>query len=74
MTEPIHKSKAFDRVLVRNYYCDEWTASLYSHFDFDNVEHKTIANQQYLQCVPYKGNEHLLGTTNQFRWELSCQH
>ncbi len=56
--------KPFDRVLVRD--CDDqmWTASLYSHRD-ENLTfiHRTVGGTGYKRCIPYEGNEHLLGTT-----------
>lgn len=56
--------KPFDRVLVRDYDSDVWTAHLYSHRD-ENLAyiHRTVSGGGYHQCTPYEGNEHLLGTT-----------
>lgn len=56
--------KPFDRVLVRDFDDRVWVAELYSHRD-DNLTyiHRTIGDGGYHQCIPYEGNEHLLGTT-----------
>lgn len=51
--------KPFDRVLVRD--CDDgvWNAGEYSHFDGEN---HMVMGQGWSQCIPYEGNEHLVGT------------
>ena len=56
--------KPFQKVLVRDYDSNVWTAHLYSHRD-DNLTyiHRTVGDVGYHQCIPYEGNEHLLGTT-----------
>jgi len=58
--------KPFDRVLARDYDCNVWTAHLYSHRD-ENLAyiHQTVGDVGYHQCIPYEGNEHLLGTTGE---------
>lgn len=55
--------KPFDRVLMRDFDDQMWTAHLYSHRD-DSLTyiHRTIGAAGYNQCIPYEGNEHLLGT------------
>ena len=59
-----HEFKPFERVLVRDYDSTVWSAHLYSHRD-DNLTfiHRTVGSGGYNQCIPYEGNEHLLGTT-----------
>ena len=56
--------KPFEQVLVRDYDSNVWVAHLYSHRD-DNLAyiHRTVGDVGYHQCIPYEGNEHLLGTT-----------
>jgi hypothetical protein len=56
--------KPFQKVLVRDYDSNVWVAHLYSHRD-DNLAyiHRTVGDVGYHQCIPYEGNEHLLGTT-----------
>lgn len=58
------KLKQFDRVLVRDYNDEAWTAHVYSHRD-DSLAyvHRTVGDVGWHQCIPYEGNEHLLGTT-----------
>lgn len=58
--------KPFDRVLVRDFDDRVWVAELYSHRD-DRLSyiHRTVGDGGYHQCIPYEGNEHLLGTTGE---------
>lgn len=53
--------KPFDKVLVRDHKSDYWRASLFSHIDKNGNYYCIWANWHY--CIPYEGNEHLLGTT-----------
>lgn len=58
--------KPFDRVLMRDYDDEAWTAHLYSHLDENfTYIHRTVGEGGYNQCIPYEGNEHLLGTTGE---------
>jgi len=57
--------KPFDRVLMRDYDDQMWTAHLYSHLDESlTYIHRTVGEGGYNQCIPYEGNEHLLGTND----------
>lgn len=62
--KPAHKFKPFDKVLVRdNDHC-RWTIDFYSYYIKGcQFPYKTLAGG-YCQCIPYDGNEHLVGTTN----------
>ena len=53
--------KPFDKVLVRDSESDKWRANLFGYIDKDGYYHCVFANWVY--CIPYAGNEHLLGTT-----------
>lgn len=57
--------KPFDKVLVRDHNAQEWVASLFSNYN-EPKKYKYICvnGSGYAQCIPYEGNEHLLGTTN----------
>lgn len=57
--------KLFDKVLVRDYLDDEWVISLFSHYNHINANNicVTINNFIWKYCIPYEGNEYLLGTT-----------
>lgn len=59
--KPKIELKPFDKVLVRDYKSDNWRANLFSHIDKNGCHHCVWASWHY--CIPYEGNEHLLGTT-----------
>lgn len=59
--------KPYDKVLVRYFDDSVWKPSLFSHLDvgLKNGTHKfAIIGTSAPQCIPYEGNEHLVGTTN----------
>ena len=51
------------RVLVRNHNHHYWRISFFGFFDKNKCVYDTIRGI-YSQCIPYEGNEHLCGTTN----------
>ena len=53
--------KPFDKVLVRDSQSDKWRVNLFGYIDKDEYYHCAFANWVY--CIPYAGNEHLLGTS-----------
>lgn len=57
----VDELKPFDKVLVRDSKSDNWRANLFSYIGKDGYYHCVYANWVY--CIPYAGNEHLLGTT-----------
>ena len=58
-----HQFKPFEKVLVRDSYEDEWRASFFSNIREGYAKYVTTG-LVWKFCIPYKGNEHLLGTTN----------
>lgn len=60
--KPKAKLKPFDKVLVRDSKSDNWRANLFGYIGKDGYYCCVYANWAY--CIPYAGNEHLLGTTN----------
>lgn len=58
-----HKFKPFEKVLVRDSYDDVWRASFFSHIKENDGRYVTTC-VTWKFCIPYEGNEHLLGTTN----------
>lgn len=58
--------KPYDRVLVRDGYQERWQAAFYEQYITRNVHypHHVIGGDSFAQCIPYAGNEHLLGTTD----------
>lgn len=59
--KPKVELKPFDKVLVRDSESDKWRANLFGYIDKDGYYHCVYANWVY--CIPYIGNESLLGTT-----------
>lgn len=55
--------KPFDKVLVRDNEDDIWEVSLFGYKD-DELYYRCDNGITWIQCIPYDGNEHLLGTTN----------
>lgn len=55
------KLQPFDKVLVRDSEDREWRISLFGYKD--NSYYYCINGYSWKQCIPYEGNEHLLGTT-----------
>ena len=60
--KPKVEFKPFDKVLVRDSKSDNWRANLFGYIGKDGYYHCVYANWAY--CIPYIGNESLLGTTN----------
>jgi hypothetical protein len=56
--------KPFDKVLVRHQKTEEWRANIFSHTDkTDEYLDYVCVNGRWEFCIPYEGNESLLGTT-----------
>jgi hypothetical protein len=53
--------KPFDKVLVRDSNEDLWSITMYSHYAADKYYPFVTIFVSYPQCIPYEGNEHLLG-------------
>lgn len=57
-----HQFKPFDKVLVRDDNEADWKCDFFSNISNSGYYH--CINAGWKQCIPYEGNEHLLGTTN----------
>lgn len=57
-----HQFKPFERVLVRDGDFNKWEINFFSHID-EEGDYFCIRSY-WKQCIPYEGNEHLLGTNN----------
>lgn len=55
-----HQFKPFDKVLVRNSNDEPWHMNLFSHIVDTSYKYVCLVNA-WTQCIPYEGNEHLLG-------------
>ena len=54
--------KPFDKVLVRGRDIYKWKADYFSHYAAECMF--SCVGSLYKQCIPFEGNEHLLGTTD----------
>lgn len=59
--KPKVELKPFDKVLIRDINAEEWKASFFSYKE--ESHYVCIEGHCWSQCIPYEGNEHLLGTT-----------
>ena len=55
--------KPFEKVLVRDSELEEWRCTFYSHFNSKGIYHHYTVSGVYAVCIPFEGNEHLVGTT-----------
>ena len=58
------KFKPFDKVLVREDNSDIWACSFFSYIsdEYDAYPYHCVNGVVHAQCIPYEGNEHLVGT------------
>lgn len=57
----------FQKVLVRDDECDTWKADYFSNYEKgDKTYRYNCVGSFYKSCIPYEGNEHLLGTDKPF--------
>ena len=60
-----HEFKPFDKVLVRNYEDDNWDIEFFQEIGGEDIDYKYIClSNEWNFCIPYDGNEELLGTSN----------
>lgn len=64
--KPKCEFKPFDKVLGRNGKDDVWEADLFSHYREESQYPFRCIGFSRKYCIPYEGNEHLLGTTDNF--------
>ena len=65
--KPTCPFKPFDKVLVRDNKECEWYANYFSHYKGDDEEYPYACLGNFFRyCIPYEGNEHLLGTTGPY--------
>ena len=60
--------KPYNKVLIRDRDTDEWNCNLFSYYRKNSDRPYVCIGydgvNEYEQCIPYEGNEHLIGTTN----------
>ena len=60
---PTNTFKPFDKVLVRDGIDGKWSISLFSYHNEKSQTFPYVCiSGRYVHCIPYEGNEHLLGT------------
>ena len=59
--KPKVELKPFDKILIRDFKNQVWQVSLFGYKDANN--YYCCNGSCWNHCIPYKGNEHLLGTT-----------
>lgn len=59
--------KPFDKVLVRDEEENVWYANYFSHYKENEDYLYACIDSSYRYCIPYEGNEHLLGTTDPYK-------
>lgn len=65
--------KPFDKVLVRDNNTEEWRADFFSYIQRDDFMFVTVASC-WKYCIPFEGNEHLLGTSNSPDKDMPCPY
>ena len=56
------------KVLVRDYPNEKWKPAIWGFYDNDDKDYSSYIVESgidYNYCIPYKGNEHLIGTINE---------
>lgn len=54
--------KPFDQVLVRASNLGNWNLHLFARVGEEEYKYECLGGLRYKECIPYQGNEHLLGT------------
>lgn len=60
--KPKYEFKPFDKVLVRRTNQERWKLHLFSRESVEDNKYECLGGVGFSQCIPYEGNEHLLGT------------
>lgn len=64
LPKPQHKFKPFDKVLVRRGDTEIWLPRFFGYHKPNSLdEFTTTTGAEWSQCIPYEGNEHLVGTS-----------
>lgn len=59
-----NKFKPFDKVLVKDGINEEWSINLFSYYDREDQDYPYVCiSGRYEYCIPYEGNEYLVGKT-----------
>lgn len=63
-SKPRPQFKPFDKVLVRDLDSERWRCDFFEEQEENEGFNVRCFRGVWYQCIPYEGNEHLLGTTN----------
>lgn len=55
--------KPFEKVLTRDSESEKWGCTFYSHIEPSGIYNYVTTSGMYAMCIPFEGNEHLVGTT-----------
>ena len=59
----VYLFKPFDKVLMKRYAEDDcWTPEFFSDYGDNEWPYIAIGGSKYAYCIPYEGNERLVGT------------
>lgn len=58
-----YEFKPFDKVLVRDFDNDVWKIDFFAYISISNYKYQAMTGA-WKQCIPFEGNEHLLGTSD----------
>ena len=66
--------KSGDYILVRNSGSEQWVLNIFSHTNVNFCNYVVIGGHSYKSCIPFKGNEHLVGRIESYKDTLkeSC--
>lgn len=62
---PQHEFKPFEKVLVRDNEREIWNPDIFCKHEPEREFEFVCFKECWKQCIPYEGNEHLLGTTEE---------
>lgn len=66
--KPKCQFKPFDKVLIRDSKEQLWIANYFSLYNEKDKDYPYVCmGDSYRFCIPYEGNEHLLGTTDPYK-------
>jgi len=66
-----HKFEPYQKVLARD-SIGVWRAKFFSNYTEDN-KYFCTDDMEWEMCIPYEGNEHLLGTTDDLKEEQNFE-
>lgn len=63
-SEEEYRFETYDKVLMRDYNDLPWLPTMYAYSREGEYCYVSISGSVFKQCIPYEGNEYLVGTTN----------